>query len=114
MINDKEEWIEKLQNTDKLIIVEGKKDKAALISLGGKNIVTINKPLYNLVEDAAAITKEVVILTDFDKEGKKLYSFLKSNLQKNGVKIDKYFREFLMNNTKITCIEGIEKGLLEN
>jgi 5S rRNA maturation endonuclease (ribonuclease M5) len=102
------EWIEKLQNTDKTIIVEGKKDKNALVSLGAKNIVTINKPLYKLVEDVAEITKEVVILTDFDKEGKKLYGFLKSNFQKNGVKIDRYFREFLMKNTKLTCIESIE------
>ncbi|MEK6936506.1 MAG: toprim domain-containing protein [Nanoarchaeota archaeon] len=110
VIKDKEEWKEKIQNTDKVIIVEGKKDKAALISLGVKNIVTINGPLYKVIEDVAEMTDEVVILTDFDKEGKKLYGFLKNNFQRNGVKIDKYFREFLMRNTKVSCIEGIEKA----
>ena len=114
MIKNKEEWKEKIQNTDKIIIVEGKKDRNALISFGAKNIVTINGPLYKIVEDIAERGKEAVILTDFDKEGKKLYGFLKSHLQRNGVKIDNYFREFLMKNTKITCIESLDKFLPEN
>lgn len=109
VIKNKEEWKEKIQQTEKVIIVEGKKDKEALNSLGVKNIVIINGPLYKVVEDVAEITNEVVILTDFDREGRKLYGFLKSNFQRNGVKIDTYFREFLMKNTKITCIESIEK-----
>ncbi len=111
---DKEEWKEKIQQTDKVIIVEGKKDKEALISLGITNIVTINGPLYKFVEDVAEMTNEVVILTDFDKEGRKLYGFLKNNFQRNGVKIDTYFREFLMMNTKLTCIESIEKSFSKN
>ena len=114
MINNLEEWKEKLQNTEKLIIVEGKKDKEALISLGVKRVITINGPLYKFIEDVAEITNEVVILTDFDKEGRQLYGFLKNNFQRNGVKIDRYFREFLMTNTKITCIESIEKTFEKN
>ncbi len=114
MINNLEEWKEKLQNTEKLIIVEGKKDKEALISLGVKRVITINGPLYKFIEDVAEITNEVVILTDFDKEGRQLYGFLKNNFQRNGVKIDRYFREFLMMNTKITCIESIEKTFEKN
>jgi len=114
LINNLEEWKEKLQNTEKLIIVEGKKDKEALISLGVKRVITINGPLYKFIEDVAEITNEVVILTDFDKEGRQLYGFLKNNFQRNGVKIDRYFREFLMMNTKITCIESIEKTFEKN
>jgi len=114
LINNLEEWKEKLQNTEKLIIVEGKKDKEALISLGVKRVITINGPLYKFIEDVAEITNEVVILTDFDKEGRQLYGFLKNNFQRNGVKIDRYFREFLMTNTKIICIESIEKTFEKN
>ena len=114
VIKNKEEWKEKIQQTDKVIIVEGKKDKKALVSLGVKNIVTINGPLYKLVEDVAEMTDEVVILTDFDREGRKLYGFLRNNLQRNGVKIDRYFREFLMMNTKLTCIESIDKTFENN
>ncbi len=109
MINDIEEWKMKLQTTEKLIVVEGKKDFNALTSLGVKNIVSLkNKPLYKFVEEIAEITKEAIILTDLDSEGRKLYSILREDLEKNGVKIDKQFREFLLNNTKLVCIESIE------
>ncbi len=109
MIKNIEEWKEQLQNTEKLIIVEGKKDQKALVSLKVKNIFNLNnKPLYKVVEEVAELTKEAIILTDLDSEGRKLYSFLRKYLEKNGVKIDKQFREFLMNNTKIVCIESID------
>ena len=94
MIKDKKEWIEKIQNSEKIIIVEGKKDKKALISLGVKNIITLNKPLYKIVEETAEFNKNVIILTDFDKEGRKLYGVLKNDFQKNGVKIDREFRVY--------------------
>ena len=110
MIKDLEDWKDKIKISNKLIIVEGKKDKEALVSLSIENIFVLkNQPLYKVVEEAAKIAKEVIILTDFDNEGKKLYSILREGLEKNGVKIDKQFREFLMNNTKLVCVEGIEK-----
>ena len=110
MIKNLEEWKEKLQNTEKIIIVEGKKDRNALSSLNVKNIFVLNnKPLFQVAEEIAEISKEVIILTDFDNEGRKLYSILRKNLEKNGVKVDKQFREFLINNTKLSCVESIEK-----
>ena len=40
------EWLEKLRNSKKLIIVEGKKDKFTLAKLGIKNVIAISrKPL---------------------------------------------------------------------
>ena len=52
MIKNIEEWKEKLQNSEKLIIVEGKKDFNALTSLNIKNIFVLNnKPLYQVVEE---------------------------------------------------------------
>ena len=109
LIKTIEEWKEQLQNSNKLIVVEGKKDKFALNSLNIKNIFVLNnKPLYQVVEEVADISKDVVILTDLDSEGKKLYSILQTDLQKNGVKVDKVFREFLIRNTKLVCIESIE------
>ena len=109
LIKTIEEWKEQLQNSNKLIVVEGKKDKFALNSLNINNIFVLNnKPLYQVVEEVANISKDVIILTDLDSEGKKLYSILNSDLQKNGVKVDKIFREFLIRNTKLVCIESIE------
>ncbi|GAG36196.1 unnamed protein product [marine sediment metagenome] len=100
------EWLEKLRNSKKLIIVEGKKDKNALEKLKVKNVVAISrKPLYSFIE--AINVKEVIILTDLDKTGRKLYSVLKHKLQAKGVKVDSYFREYLFKNSRITQIEGL-------
>lgn len=100
------EWLEKLRNSKKLIIVEGKKDKATLEKLGVKNVVAISrKPLYAFIESINV--KEVIILTDLDRTGKKIYSILKHALQAKGIKVDKYFREYLFKHSKITQIEGL-------
>ncbi len=110
MIKDLEDWKNKLGKANKIIIVEGKKDKNALISLGVKNIITLNnKPLYKIIDETAEKNKGAIILTDLDRGGKKLYSILRDGLQKHGIKIDRQFREFLMKNTEASCIEGIEK-----
>ncbi len=107
-MNDLEDWLDKLKNSNKLILVEGKKDKIALEEFNINNIITINKPIYQLVEEISLIRKECVLLLDLDKEGKKLYSEIKNGLQKNGVKVDSKFREFLFKNTKLSHIEGLK------
>jgi 5S rRNA maturation endonuclease (ribonuclease M5) len=99
------EELEKLRLSNKLIIVEGKKDKEALKKFGIKNVITLKEPLYKICEE---ITDEkVIILTDLDKEGKRLYSKLKENLERNGIKIDDGFRLFLFKETKLRQIEGL-------
>ena len=68
---------------EKLVIVEGKNDKKALKSLGVKDIIAINaRPLYEVVEIASKSKKEIVILTDFDKEGRAIEKRLKYLLQR--------------------------------
>ncbi len=94
---------------DKLVIVEGKNDRAALNALGVRNVITLNKPLFSIVEEVAAKQSEAVILTDLDREGKKLYGKLGSLLSYHGVKIDNSFRNYLLKNTKIRQIEGLRR-----
>ncbi len=102
------EFLDKLGNTDKLVVVEGVKDKKALQRLGVRRIFCLNEmPLYKVIDDVAAINNEVVILTDLDIEGKRLYGKLKTQLQNLGVEVDNYFREFLFKNTKIRQVEGL-------
>ena len=102
-----DQWLEKLKKENKLIIVEGIKDKRALESLGLTNIMTLKKPLYAVVEEIASKTKEVILLTDLDPKGKELFARLSKDLQKHGVKVDNRFREFLFKETKLRQIEGI-------
>ena len=106
---DLNDWIEKLKAEQPYIIVEGLKDKRALSTLGLKKIITLKAPLYKIVEKVAAETKEVIILTDLDREGKKLFARLRKDLQKHRVRIDNKFREFLFKETKLRQIEGITK-----
>ncbi len=103
-----EEIIAKIRS--KPAIVEGIKDKKALEALGFKNIIVLNsRPIYKVVEGIKS--KEVMILTDLDKEGKKLYSQLSEELSRNGIKIDNRFRNYLFKNTKLRQIEGLAKYL---
>lgn len=105
---DLEEEIIKLKQSDKLIIVEGKRDKAALEKLGVKNIFTLSKkPLFQIIEEISGKNKDVVILTDLDRHGKELFGKLNSGLQYHGVKVDNKFREFLFKKTKLRQIEGL-------
>jgi len=102
-------FIERIKNSNVLVIVEGKKDKIALNKLGITNITELSrKPLFQIVEEIANSNEECIILTDLDKEGKQIYSKLYSDLQKNGVKINNKFREFLFKHTKLRQIEGID------
>ena len=103
------EWIEKIRDSDKIVIVEGKEDKAALKRLGITNIVQLNKrPLYKVVEELIEKVKPVIILTDLDKKGKQLYGKLNHDLQRFGVKIDNKFRHFLVRKTQLRQIEGLD------
>jgi 5S rRNA maturation endonuclease (ribonuclease M5) len=108
------DYIEKIRQSEKLIIVEGKKDRIALEKLGIKKIIELNKkPLYFIIEKIVQEYKECIILTDLDKEGKKLYGKLNSALIRYGIKVDNQFRDFLFKNTKLRQIEGLT-GYINN
>ena len=85
---------------DKVIIVEGKKDKRALYSLGLRNIIAINgKPLVDVADEVDRIVrdgKSVVILTDFDREGRKLAARLRVLLQRLKIHPNTRLRKMLM------------------
>ena len=92
---------------DEVIIVEGPKDKRALEHLGLKHIVVLKKPLFEIVEEVSDKTTHCAVLTDLDKEGKKIYGILKKGLQRHRVKVNDRFRNFLMRKTKLRQIEGM-------
>lgn len=93
---------------EKTVIVEGIKDKRVLEDIGFNKIITLNgRPLYKIVEELNC--KEIILLVDLDKEGKKLYSKLKSLCSRNGIKVDDRFRNYLFKETKIRQIEGLKR-----
>lgn len=121
-----EEVIEKIRENEPVIIVEGKKDKAALETFQLKNIIILNgKDIWNRIEQTVERKresenkernnkksknkpeKEFLILTDFDKKGKELYGKIAKNLDKLGAKVNKEYREFFQKKTKLSHVEGI-------
>jgi len=55
---------------DFVIIVEGKKDREALKTLGLNNVIAVNgRPLIKVVNEIKYLGERPVILTDFDKRG---------------------------------------------
>ncbi len=101
--------ITELLETNILIIVEGKKDKAALNALGMTNILILGT-IYKTIE--AVKGKEVALLVDLDLEGKKIYSKLRSELSQRGVRINNKLRHFLFK-THVRQIENLAAFLSE-
>ncbi len=101
-----QELLDEIKQKGLLVVVEGPKDRAALESLGITNIISLKKPLYAVVEEIASKAEEIVLLTDLDEEGKKLYHRLSNDLQKHGVKVNNKLRRFLFK-TKLRHVEGL-------
>jgi len=85
-----------------IIVVEGKRDELALRNFGIDNIVKISgKPLYRSCLDLVKLkrrykNKEVIILTDFDREGRKLASRLRLLLQRYKIHPNSRLRKEIM------------------
>jgi 5S rRNA maturation endonuclease (ribonuclease M5) len=107
--SDIEELLNLLEkNKDKQVIVEGKKDKKVLCSLNFTNVITIEKGLYETTEKLSG--KEVLILTDFDSEGKHIAKKLNALLQHLCYKVDRNTRRkisFLFAGLRIKKIEEL-------
>jgi 5S rRNA maturation endonuclease (ribonuclease M5) len=108
-----EELLEILDNNkDKQTIVEGKRDKKVLCLLNFTNIITIEKGIYETTEKLEE--KEVLILTDFDSEGRQIAKKFNLLLQHLGYKADKETRRkigFMFVKLKIKKIEEL-RGVL--
>lgn len=113
--SDVEELLELLEeNKDKQVIVEGKRDNKVLCLLNFINVITIEKGLYETTEKLKA--NEVLILTDFDSEGKQIAKKLNTLLQHQCYNVDKETRRkigFLFAKLRIKKIEELRGVLYE-
>lgn len=78
------------------IVVEGKRDVASLRRLGCRGEVWVlhaGDPLFQVAEGIAAQTREVILLTDWDRKGGILFEQLRQGLVANGVRVVETFRE---------------------
>lgn len=101
--------------SDKILIVEGAKDREALEAIGlNLNILVIKNgdSLERMIERLEGVD-EVVILTDFDPQGVELAYKIMSRLESVGVKVNITYWLKLRNLLKreIKDIEGLRKLL---
>ena len=99
--------LEEIAESGVLVIVEGYKDKRALAKFGITNVITLKQALYKIVEFVSENFKKCIVLTDLDKEGKKLYGRISKELRKRRVRVDDTLRNFLFKETQLRQIEGI-------
>lgn len=112
MIKQRKEFLEIQEMLEEMkdfyVLVEGINDKIALQRQGLKKIITINKrPIYLVAEDIAKKTNQVIILTDFDKEGEKLKKRILSEASQFSVVEDKILRLTFFKKTKIRQVEEL-------
>ncbi|MGC9094724.1 MAG: toprim domain-containing protein [Candidatus Bathyarchaeia archaeon] len=98
----------------KPIIVEGKKDIAALkaLAIEGKIITakTGGKSFLELISEIERTSaKEVILLLDFDRRGKELTRNLKRYMEKTGIKTNTTFWSSLLSlvGKEVKDVEGL-------
>lgn len=102
------------RNAESPIIVEGKKDVKALRKLGAEgDIIKIkrNDTVFHIIENLRGKYEGVIILTDWDRSGSRLYSRIKKACKANGIKYREDLRTELIKyvKTEIKDIESIPK-----
>jgi len=91
------------------LIVEGKKDKDALMKLGFSDIKVISrKSIFKFIEELPK-NKKYVILTDFDREGEKKNKIFCKFFERNGISFNKNLRNIIKSTFQITKIEELIK-----
>jgi len=114
-----DELVSTLREVDRfvgVVIVEGRRDVEALKSQGlVKPIFTCSSPRRShpdLLEEIAKDFRSVVILTDFDEEGRDLNRKLASMLKQRSLIVDEGFRRAvgkILGKLRILTIESLRK-----
>jgi 2,5-diamino-6-(ribosylamino)-4(3H)-pyrimidinone 5'-phosphate reductase len=110
-LEELEKVIEELRvaNESAPILVEGEKDRNALQFLGINGTILVlhrGKGIPALCDQIAANHKEIILLMDWDKKGRRLTHFIKQNLR-GRIKINLKIRYKFAKTVGVRTIEGI-------
>jgi 5S rRNA maturation endonuclease (ribonuclease M5) len=106
--------LKELDESGKPILVEGKKDKAALERIGVRNrIFLINMTPDELCKRVSKVADEAVVLTDFDEAGEKLCKRVEEALYSYNVLPNTEVRRRLRYLLGLYTIEEIDRKLEE-
>jgi 5S rRNA maturation endonuclease (ribonuclease M5) len=95
-----------------VIVVEGKRDSAALTKLGFTGQITVYnrfKGVLDFVDSQQLTDKKIILLLDMDRTGKYLTSRIVSLLQQRGTNVNLTYKKKLceITNGKVRHIEDI-------
>ena len=109
------------ERAGEVVVVEGMRDVEALRALGfGGEVVVYSKggvPEADLVEGFAEGCSTILLLTDFDEEGRRLYRRLARHLEMRGVRVDRGLRRrvgrlmALLGVHAIEALDDVAEGL---
>ena len=95
-LEDLRRLLQEAEESGEIILVEGIRDLEALRALGYGGEVELYSQHrlleIDLVEGFAESMKTILILTDFDEEGRRLYRRLSRHLELRGVRVDRRLR----------------------
>ncbi|MFN3870504.1 MAG: toprim domain-containing protein [Aquificaceae bacterium] len=94
------DWIKRLKEASKsrAVLVEGKRDREALVKLGVRNIFTLEGKRFSDLPDLLEGYREVILLFDLDKHGERINQRVKTLLASQGYILIEEFREELRKN----------------
>lgn len=107
-----ESVIQEMDDFVDAIIVEGIRDKKALKEMGiTKEIVMCSSRSYSdCVDYLSSRHRKVAILTDYDRTGKKFNKKLTARLEREGVKVERRYREKIgrvLGLRGMKCVESV-------
>jgi 5S rRNA maturation endonuclease (ribonuclease M5) len=104
----------RLKNLDVPVLVEGKRDRQALMNLGLDGeilIVNTGHSLMEMCEDLSHRYEEIILMLDWDAKGKELSKNIERNLVQLSVKTDRAFmvRIFHLVSKETKEVEELDK-----
>jgi 5S rRNA maturation endonuclease (ribonuclease M5) len=88
--------LEEFESLVDVVIVEGPRDLDALRHLGFRGVISlfsqVGVPDTDFLDTISGAHGSVVILTDFDEEGRKIDLALSEGFERRGVRVEKGFR----------------------
>lgn len=92
-----------------VVLVEGKRDKAAFEKLGFENVITVSGRIRGACEKLAGEERDVIIATDLDRRGNEMARELVDELERYSLRADGETRILLARILKMKYFEDVKR-----
>ncbi len=96
-----------------IIVVEGPSDRESLREIGikGRIVLASTKPDVDVVDSLKGVKVEVIIMSDWDEEGRKIEKRLNKMFRSRGIIVNTEFRKrlFRIVGRNVRTIEGLSR-----